>query len=97
MTDDRGAREIGPVTYNVNKILDTHTHLTGQESAEEIPECKVLTKRRSRLDWASRFSSHFPRISLVSGSKVPAFMILPEYLSLGETFANPHSQKTTAF
>jgi hypothetical protein len=39
MTDDRGAREIGPVTYNVNKILDTHTHLTGQESAEEIPEC----------------------------------------------------------
>ena len=37
MTDDRRAREIGPVTYDVNKILDTH--LTGQESAGENLEC----------------------------------------------------------
>ena len=39
MTDDRRAREIGPVSYNVNKFLDTHTHLTGQESTEENLEC----------------------------------------------------------
>jgi hypothetical protein len=39
MTDDGGTRGVGPVTYNVNKILDAHTHLTGQENAEEILEC----------------------------------------------------------
>jgi uncharacterized protein len=39
MTDDGGTRDVGPVTYNVDKILDAHTHLTGQESAEQILEC----------------------------------------------------------
>jgi hypothetical protein len=38
MTDDRRAREVGPVTYDVNKILDTH--LTGQESIEELLACR---------------------------------------------------------
>jgi hypothetical protein len=27
------------VTYNVDRILDAHTHLTGQESVEEMLEC----------------------------------------------------------
>jgi uncharacterized protein len=30
---------VGPVTYNLDRILDAHTHLTGQESADEILEC----------------------------------------------------------
>src|SRR5919206_267205 len=39
MTYDGRAQAVRPVTYNVDKILDAHTHLTGQESAEEILEC----------------------------------------------------------
>jgi hypothetical protein len=30
---------VGPVTYNLDRILDAHTHLTGQESSDEILEC----------------------------------------------------------
>src|SRR5215213_3076193 len=33
---DRSTRD---VVYNVDAILDAHTHLTGQESADEILEC----------------------------------------------------------
>ena len=34
------SRRVGPATYNVEKILDCHTHLTGMEgeSAESILE-----------------------------------------------------------
>ena len=39
MGDDERAPGVGPVIHNVDKILDAHTHLTGQESAEEILEC----------------------------------------------------------
>ena len=39
MGDDERAPGVGPVVHNVDKILDAHTHLTGQESAEEILEC----------------------------------------------------------
>jgi hypothetical protein len=34
--EDRSKRE---VVYNMDGILDAHTHLTGQESAEGILEC----------------------------------------------------------
>src|SRR5215210_4119687 len=39
MTNGRRDSRIGPVTHNLDKILDAHTHLTGQESAEQILEC----------------------------------------------------------
>ena len=39
MADGQGTPGVGPVTYNVGRILDAHTHLTGQESAEQILEC----------------------------------------------------------
>src|SRR3712207_9582281 len=39
MADDEGAQGVGPVVHNVDRILDAHTHLTGQESAEEILGC----------------------------------------------------------
>src|SRR5215207_2703592 len=39
MREDGGDRNKREVVYNVDKILDAHTHLTGQESAEQILEC----------------------------------------------------------
>ncbi len=39
MSEDERAPGVEPVTYNVERILDVHTHLTGQESAEQILEC----------------------------------------------------------
>jgi len=30
MTDGGRARGVGPVAYNVDRVLDAHTHLTGQ-------------------------------------------------------------------
>jgi hypothetical protein len=39
MSEDGGDRSKREVVYNVDGILDAHTHLTGQESAEEILEC----------------------------------------------------------
>ena len=42
MTDDGRSPGVGPVTHNVEKILDAHTHLSGSgsgESAENILEC----------------------------------------------------------
>ena len=38
MSEDSGGRSDLQVVYNVEKILDCHTHLTGQVSAEEIIE-----------------------------------------------------------
>ncbi len=38
MTYEGETRGIGPVTYNVDRILDAHTHLTGQENAGQILE-----------------------------------------------------------
>jgi hypothetical protein len=39
MSEDGSDQGNLEVTYNVDRILDAHTHLTGQESAEEILEC----------------------------------------------------------
>ena len=39
MADGEGARGVGHVVYNVDGILDAHTHLTGEESADQILEC----------------------------------------------------------
>jgi uncharacterized protein len=39
MSEDGGDRSKQEVVYNVERILDAHTHLTGQESAEEILKC----------------------------------------------------------
>jgi adenosine deaminase len=39
MAEAGGDRENLEVRYNVERILDAHTHLTGQENAEEIIEC----------------------------------------------------------
>ena len=41
MSEDGGDRSDLQVVYNVDKILDCHTHLTGMEweSAESILEC----------------------------------------------------------
>src|SRR3712207_4252074 len=39
MADDERAPGVGPVVHNVDRILDAHTHLTGQESAEDILRC----------------------------------------------------------
>jgi uncharacterized protein len=42
VTDDGRSPGVGPVTHNVEKILDAHTHLSGSgsgESAENILEC----------------------------------------------------------
>ena len=39
VTDVERSSGVRPVTYNVDRILDAHTHLTGRESAEEILEC----------------------------------------------------------
>ncbi len=38
MTENNGSNDL-EVRYNVDRILDAHTHLTGQESAEQILEC----------------------------------------------------------
>ena len=42
MTDGEKSRGVGPVTYNVDGILDAHTHLTGGESPGQILECMDL-------------------------------------------------------
>jgi hypothetical protein len=34
MTDHEGARTVGPVIQNLDKVLDAHTHLSGSESGE---------------------------------------------------------------
>jgi predicted TIM-barrel fold metal-dependent hydrolase len=39
MSEDGGGQGDLQVVYNVERLLDCHTHLTGQESAEEILEC----------------------------------------------------------
>jgi hypothetical protein len=39
MTDDQRAPGVGPVTHNVDRILDAHTHLSGQENTDQILEC----------------------------------------------------------
>ena len=39
MAEGGGDRENLEVKYNVDRIFDAHTHLTGGESAEEILEC----------------------------------------------------------
>jgi hypothetical protein len=42
MTDREGARTVGPVIHNLDRILDAHTHLSGSESgecAENILDC----------------------------------------------------------
>ena len=39
MAEGGGNGEKLEVKYNVDRILDVHTHLTGQKSAEEILEC----------------------------------------------------------
>jgi hypothetical protein len=39
MSEDGEGRGGMQILYNVNRLLDCHTHLTGQESAEEILEC----------------------------------------------------------
>ena len=39
MTGVGRSPDVRPMTHNVDMILDAHTHLTGQESAEEVLEC----------------------------------------------------------
>ena len=39
MADGERSSGVERVTYNVDRILDAHTHLTGRESAEQILEC----------------------------------------------------------
>jgi len=39
MSEDGGSRSELQVVYNVDRILDCHTHLTGQERAEQVLEC----------------------------------------------------------
>jgi predicted TIM-barrel fold metal-dependent hydrolase len=39
MANDARTPGVGPVTYNVDRILDAHTHLTGRENAGQILEC----------------------------------------------------------
>ena len=39
MSEDGGSRSGLEVVYNVYRVLDCHTHLTGQESAEQILQC----------------------------------------------------------
>jgi hypothetical protein len=42
VTDRERGTGVGPVTYNLDKILDAHTHLSGSqsgESTENILEC----------------------------------------------------------
>jgi hypothetical protein len=46
MADGEGARGVGPVVYNVDGILDAHTHLTGEESADQILECMDFCESR---------------------------------------------------
>jgi hypothetical protein len=53
--EDRSKRE---VVYNMDGILDAHTHLTGQESTEGILEC-TWTSAASR-----RFSSSPPMLNV---------------------------------
>lgn len=43
MSDARGNRD-PQVVYNVDRILDAHTHLTGQENAGQILECLDATR-----------------------------------------------------
>jgi hypothetical protein len=38
MSEDGGSRSELQVVYNVDRILDCHTYLTGRESAEQILE-----------------------------------------------------------
>jgi len=39
MSERSRSPNVEPMNYNVAKILDAHTHLTGQESPEQILEC----------------------------------------------------------
>jgi predicted TIM-barrel fold metal-dependent hydrolase len=39
MSEDGGRRSEREVVYNLDRLLDAHTHLTEQESAEQIFEC----------------------------------------------------------
>jgi hypothetical protein len=38
MTEGRSPG-VGPMTHNVEMILDAHTHLTGSEGPDQILEC----------------------------------------------------------
>jgi hypothetical protein len=39
MSEVSRSSNVEPMVFNVDKILDAHTHLTGQESPEQILEC----------------------------------------------------------
>ena len=39
MSEVSRSPNVEPMVFNVDKILDAHTHLTGQESPEQILEC----------------------------------------------------------
>src|SRR3712207_51654 len=63
MADDEGAQGVGPVVHNVDRILDAHTHLTGQESAEEILECMDFCGVEKAFVFAPMLNVHAHQIT----------------------------------